>query len=56
VRPTIAAAPFVPGYRTAFETVSQIGVTDPIEGCDHLLLCGIHRRHLVIRGHCRLFM
>jgi hypothetical protein len=50
-----AAAPFVPGCRAAFKTVSQIGVTDRMEGGDSLLLCGIHRRHLVIGGHA-LFM
>jgi hypothetical protein len=40
----------------AFETASQIRLTDPIEGSDHLLLCSIHRCHLAIRRHCRLFM
>jgi hypothetical protein len=56
VRPTIAAASFAPRCRAAFETASQIDFTDFVEGDDHLLLRGIHCRHLVIRGHCRLFM
>ena len=38
-----------------FETVSHIRLTDFGEGDDHLLLCGIHHRHLAICGHA-LFM
>jgi hypothetical protein len=47
--------PFAPGCHAAFETASQIRLIDSAKGGDDLLLCGIHRRHLVIRGHA-LFM
>jgi hypothetical protein len=42
--------------QAAFKTASQIGFTDIGEGDDHLLLSGIHRRHLVIRGHTGIYV
>jgi hypothetical protein len=38
---------------TAFQTASQIVFIDSAKGNDDLLLCGIHHRHLGIRGHAR---
>jgi hypothetical protein len=43
----------VPGCHAAFETASQIGITDPIEGGDYLLLRSVCRRHLLICGHAQ---
>jgi hypothetical protein len=31
-----------PRLRAAFETANQIGIAGRVEGCDHVLLCGIH--------------
>jgi hypothetical protein len=41
---------------TTLETVSQIGITNFVEGCDDLLLNGICHFHFVLRCHAPIYV
>ena len=48
--------PLLPRRHAAFETGSQIGIIDFVEGGDDLLLGGVCRFHFVLCGHAAIYV